>query len=108
MILLSPDNSASFGQTTDHWKDGMTVHLHLHMMLTAAMLAEHHQPIYLYSTLQEHVQIYVISLYDEKLHTEMTKKFHMHKYSIMALLQTTKLTLYTGMTTIIVMANFEQ
>ena len=74
MILLSPDNSASFGQTTDHWKDGMAVHLHLHMMLTAAMLAEHHQPIYLYSTLQEHMQICVISLYDEKLHTEMTKK----------------------------------
>ena len=45
MILLSPDNSTSFGQTTDHWKDGMAVHLHLHMMLTVALLAEPHQPV---------------------------------------------------------------
>ena len=50
----------------------MAVHLHLHMMLTAALLAEPHQPV--------SIQPYrntckrVIFLYDEKLDTEMTKK----------------------------------
>ena len=68
----------------------MAVHLHLYMMLTAALLAEPRSPARLYSTLQEHIQMCHF-LYDEKLHTEMTKKLPYAQALNNGLLQTTKL-----------------
>ena len=49
----------------------MAVHLHLHMMLTAALLAEPHQPI----SIQPYRNTCKrVILHNDKLDTEMTKK----------------------------------